>query len=220
MHGVRGDSIFFVYFFLTSATIAASVVLGIALLQWAVVILALTVVLSAEMFNQSVKSLFAALGRPTDDKVKAALTYRFGGRLCRDPRLGPHDRPDPRQSRTADVSGGLIQEHDTVSPEPRTFVATAGQSGLTVLAALRQWLPGASWSAVRKLLAGRHVAINQSLCLDEARRLKAGETVTLHHATLRPTSDGRGCASGLARRGRRRRRQAGRHDDIAARGGA
>ncbi len=73
MHGVRGDSIFFVYFFLTSATIAASVVLGIALLQWAVVILALTVVLSAEMFNQSVKSLFAALGRPTDDKVKAAL---------------------------------------------------------------------------------------------------------------------------------------------------
>ncbi|HEX4070522.1 MAG TPA: diacylglycerol kinase [Planctomycetaceae bacterium] len=73
MHGVRGDSIFFVYFFLTSATIAASVVLGIALLQWTVVILALTVVLSVEMFNQSVKSLFAALGRPADDKVKAAL---------------------------------------------------------------------------------------------------------------------------------------------------
>ncbi len=73
MHGVRGDSIFFVYFFLTSATIAASVVLGISLLQWTVVILALTVVLSAEMFNQSVKSLFAALGRPADDKVKAAL---------------------------------------------------------------------------------------------------------------------------------------------------
>ena len=73
MHGVRGDSIFFVYFFLTSATIAASVVLGIALLQWTIVILALTVVLSAEMFNQSVKSLFAALGRPADEKVKAAL---------------------------------------------------------------------------------------------------------------------------------------------------
>ena len=51
MHGVRGDSVFFVYFFLTSATIAASVVLGISLLQWTVVILALTVVLSAEMFN-------------------------------------------------------------------------------------------------------------------------------------------------------------------------
>jgi len=71
--GVRGDSIFFVYFFLTSATIAASLVLRISLLQWTVVILALTVVLSAEMFNQSVKSLFLSLGRPLDDSVKAAL---------------------------------------------------------------------------------------------------------------------------------------------------
>jgi 23S rRNA pseudouridine1911/1915/1917 synthase len=80
----------------------------------------------------------------------------------------------------------VIQEHDTVPPEPRTFVATAGQSGLTVLAALRQWLPGASWSTVRRLLASRHVAVNESLCLDEARRLKVGETVTLYHTRLRP----------------------------------
>jgi diacylglycerol kinase len=72
-HGVRGDSIFFVYFFLTSATIAASVVLAISLVQWTVVILALTVVLSAEMFNQSVKSLFAALGRSPDDSARAAM---------------------------------------------------------------------------------------------------------------------------------------------------
>jgi diacylglycerol kinase len=71
--GVRGDSIFFVYFFLTSATIAASLVLRISLLQWTVVILALTVVLSAEMFNQSVKSLFLSLGRPLDEPAKAAL---------------------------------------------------------------------------------------------------------------------------------------------------
>src|SRR5579864_8609626 len=55
--GVRGDSVFFVYFFLSSLTIAASLVLGISLLEWTVVILALTVVLCAEMFNQSVKSL-------------------------------------------------------------------------------------------------------------------------------------------------------------------
>ena len=70
--------------------------------------------------------------------------------------------------------------------EPRAFVATAGQSGLTVLAALRQWLPDASWSAVRKLVAGRHVLVNEALCLDEARRIKAGETVTLSGSTLRP----------------------------------
>lgn len=71
-------------------------------------------------------------------------------------------------------------------PEPRTFVATAAQSGLTVLAALRQWMPGASWSAVRKLLAGRRVLVNGALCLDEARRIKAGESITLCGSTLRP----------------------------------
>jgi 23S rRNA pseudouridine1911/1915/1917 synthase len=73
-----------------------------------------------------------------------------------------------------------------VPPEPRTFVATTDQAGLTVLAALRQWIPDTSWSAVRKLLAGRHILVNGTLCLDEARRLKAGESVTLCGATLRP----------------------------------
>jgi 23S rRNA pseudouridine1911/1915/1917 synthase len=73
-----------------------------------------------------------------------------------------------------------------VWPEPRTFVASIDQSGLTVLAALRQWLPGQSWSAVRKLVADRHVVVNGSLCLDEARRIKTGETVTLYGSQLRP----------------------------------
>jgi 23S rRNA pseudouridine1911/1915/1917 synthase len=73
-----------------------------------------------------------------------------------------------------------------VRPEPRTFVATADQSGLTVLAVLRQWLPGASWSSVRKLLSDRQIAVNGSLCLDEARRIKPGETVTLCGSQLPP----------------------------------
>ena len=86
---------------------------------------------------------------------------------------------------------GTTLERKTVPTEPRTFVATAGQSGLTVLAALRQWLPGTSWSAVRKLLAGRHVLVNGSLCLDEAPRIKAGETVTLYGPRLQPPPSGR-----------------------------
>jgi 23S rRNA pseudouridine1911/1915/1917 synthase len=65
------------------------------------------------------------------------------------------------------------------------------EAGLTVLAAMRQWVPGTSWSAVRKLLDGRHIAVNGSLCLDEARRLKTGETVTLFGSQLRrPPSGG------------------------------
>lgn len=71
-------------------------------------------------------------------------------------------------------------------PEPRTFVATADQSGLTVLAALRQWLPGTSWSVVRKLLADRRIVVNGSLCVDEARRIDTGETVTVCGSQLPP----------------------------------
>ena len=47
-------------------------VLRIALFRWTVVILALTVVLSAEMFNQSVKSLFHSLGRPADESGRGS----------------------------------------------------------------------------------------------------------------------------------------------------
>jgi diacylglycerol kinase len=59
--GLRSDSAFFVHFFLASIVIAASVVLGISVAQWTIVILALTLVLSAEMFNQVLKTLAAGL---------------------------------------------------------------------------------------------------------------------------------------------------------------
>ncbi len=61
----------------------------------------------------------------------------------------------------------------------QTFVAADRQSGITVLAALREWLPGTTWSAVRKLMSARRVLVNDALCLDEARRLKPGEVVRL-----------------------------------------
>ena len=72
MQGVRADSAFFVYFFLSSATIAASIVLGLSLVQWTIVILSLALVLTAEMFNQSLQSLAASLGRPSDPPVRDA----------------------------------------------------------------------------------------------------------------------------------------------------
>lgn len=73
MLGVQADSVFFVYFFLTSLTLVASVVLGISLLQWTIVILSLTLVLSAEMFNQALKSLFRALGDSGSGAAVASL---------------------------------------------------------------------------------------------------------------------------------------------------
>jgi 23S rRNA pseudouridine1911/1915/1917 synthase len=49
--------------------------------------------------------------------------------------------------------------------------------GLTLVAALRTFLPGEPWSAVRRLVENRHVQINGNLCVDEGRRLCEGDVV-------------------------------------------
>src|SRR6266852_5987211 len=60
---------------------------------------------------------------------------------------------------------------------PNAFAVTAEQANQTLAALLRQWLPGQSWSQVRKLVAGRRVKLNGELWLDDARRLKEGDVV-------------------------------------------
>lgn len=49
----------------------------------------------------------------------------------------------------------------------------------TLLAAVRSQQAGLSWSAARRVVQSRCVAVNGVLCVDEARRLTAGETVTI-----------------------------------------
>lgn len=61
--------------------------------------------------------------------------------------------------------------------DSRTFRVEPGLVNLTIAAALRQWLPGKSWSEVRRLLASRHVTVSGNLCVDEGRRLKEQEVV-------------------------------------------
>ncbi|MCS7047193.1 MAG: RluA family pseudouridine synthase [Gemmataceae bacterium] len=69
----------------------------------------------------------------------------------------------------------------------QTFEVTVEQAGRTLAALLRQWLVGLSWSQVRKLIAGRRVKLNGELWLDDARRLKAGDTVEIRpHPAPRP----------------------------------
>ncbi|WP_020472093.1 RluA family pseudouridine synthase [Zavarzinella formosa] len=58
-------------------------------------------------------------------------------------------------------------------------VVSAEQAGQTLSAFVRTLLPGQSWSAVRGQIERRHVTIGGSVCMDPARRLKAGETVEL-----------------------------------------
>jgi 23S rRNA pseudouridine1911/1915/1917 synthase len=60
-----------------------------------------------------------------------------------------------------------------------------GEKADAILAILRAKLPGElSWSAVRKLLRGRKIAIGGVLCLDEGRRIGPGEEVQIYDQPL------------------------------------
>ena len=61
----------------------------------------------------------------------------------------------------------------------QSFTVSAAQVQQTLAALMRQWLPGQSWSQVRKVVAGRRVKINGELWLDDARRLKEGDVVDI-----------------------------------------
>jgi 23S rRNA pseudouridine1911/1915/1917 synthase len=59
------------------------------------------------------------------------------------------------------------------------FPVPAEQAGATLAAVLRARLPGQSWNQVRRLIETRRVKVLGELCLDPARRLKAGDLVEL-----------------------------------------
>jgi len=71
--GVRNDSAFFVHFFLGSVVVAAGFVLGISLIEWTAVVISLTLVLSAEMFQQVLKSILSSVGHHFDEPVRKSL---------------------------------------------------------------------------------------------------------------------------------------------------
>lgn len=61
--GIRLDSTFFIHFFTGSAVIAGAMLLGLSATHWAIIILAMTTVLCAQMFNQVLKSIWNLLGK-------------------------------------------------------------------------------------------------------------------------------------------------------------
>jgi 23S rRNA pseudouridine1911/1915/1917 synthase len=69
---------------------------------------------------------------------------------------------------------------------PQIFLVALEQANQTLAALLRQWLPGQSWSQVRKLIAGRRVKLNGEVWLDDVRRLKEGDMVELLDRPERP----------------------------------
>jgi len=62
-------------------------------------------------------------------------------------------------------------------PKFEDYELPATEESPTLAAALRQFLPGQSWNDARKLIRSRRVEVNRTLCVDDARRLAAGDAV-------------------------------------------
>jgi diacylglycerol kinase len=79
--GVRGHSSFFVHFFFTALVIAAAIALGCELVEWCVLLGCIGMVLTAELFNSAVETLFRGLDEATRERVWPALDIAAGAVL-------------------------------------------------------------------------------------------------------------------------------------------
>ena len=59
----------------------------------------------------------------------------------------------------------------------KSFTISSAHAGQTLAAVLRQVIATLTWTQARHLIASRRVQVNAIVCLDDARRLKQGDTV-------------------------------------------
>lgn len=71
--GVRGESSFYVHFTFAAAVIVAGAAFRVASAEWCALVVAITGVLAAEMFNSSLERLAKAVTRERDENIQAAL---------------------------------------------------------------------------------------------------------------------------------------------------
>src|SRR5438552_9007639 len=71
--GVRGHSSFFVHFFFTALVLAAAIVLACEPWQWCLLLGCIGLVLTAELFNSAVETLFRGLDEETKTRVWPSL---------------------------------------------------------------------------------------------------------------------------------------------------
>ncbi len=92
--GVRGHSSFFVHFFFAALVLAAAIVLGCDTVQWCLLLGCIGLVLTAELFNSAVETLFRGLDEATKERVWPSLDIAAGAVLL--------------ASITASAVGGLV----------------------------------------------------------------------------------------------------------------
>jgi diacylglycerol kinase len=79
--GIRGHASFFVHFFCAALVVSAAAALGCDLLEWAVLLGCIGGVLTAELFNSALETLFHGLDAPTKLRLKGVLDIAAGAVL-------------------------------------------------------------------------------------------------------------------------------------------
>lgn len=79
--GVRGHSSFFVHFFFAVLAVAAAVVLGCDLVEWCLVVGCIGFVMTAELFNSAVETLFHGLDAESKGRIHGCLDIAAGAVL-------------------------------------------------------------------------------------------------------------------------------------------
>lgn len=92
--GVRGHSSFSVHFFFTALVIVAAYILECDLMEWCILLGCVGFVLTAELFNSAIETLFRGLDETTRERCWQALDISAGAVLL--------------ASLTASIIGGLI----------------------------------------------------------------------------------------------------------------
>lgn len=79
--GVRGHSSFAVHFFCAAAVIAAAAALECGATEWCLLIMCVGAVLTAELFNSALETLFHGLDAMTKARLKGVLDIAAGAVL-------------------------------------------------------------------------------------------------------------------------------------------
>jgi diacylglycerol kinase len=79
--GVRGHSSFFVHFFFAALVLACAAVLQCRASQWCVLIGCIGMVLTAELFNSAIETIFRGLDEATKERTWPALDIAAGAVL-------------------------------------------------------------------------------------------------------------------------------------------
>ena len=79
--GIRGHSSFSVHFFFTALVIAAAIVLRCDLVRWCILLGCIGLVLTAELFNSAIETLFRGLDEQTKERTWPCLDIAAGAVL-------------------------------------------------------------------------------------------------------------------------------------------